>query len=163
MESRIVELYDDTAIARLERRIRRWRTALWALCAGALGLCLGMIARTGTANAARMELAVIGVSTLTGWIVIYGGIFGVTAARRELAHANMLRREERQVVSGGITVTKEQVVIRSSITARRVEVTTDGQIRRLLVCGTRADALAAAGASALHTAHGYVAAYEVTP
>ena len=163
MEPRIVELYDDAAMTRLERRIRRWRTALWALCAGALGLCIGLIARTGTANAARMELAVIGVSTAAGWIVIYCGVFVVTAARRELVHARMLRREARQAVSGEITVTDERVAIRSSITARRVEVNSDGQTRRLLVCESRADALAAAGAAALYTAHGYVAAYEVGP
>ena len=163
MEPRIVELYSDSAMTRLERRIRRWRVLLLALCAGALAVCLGLIARTGTANAARMELAVICVSTAAGWIVIYGGIFVVTAARRELAHANMLRREERQAVSGGVTVTKERVAIRNSITARRVEVNANGQTRRLLVCETRADALAAAGAAVLYTAHSYVAAYEVAP
>lgn len=163
MEPQIVELYDDAAMARLERRIRRWRGALWMLAAGALAVCVGLIARTGTANAARMELAVISVSTLTGWIVIYGGIFIVTAARRELAHANMLRREERETARGAVTVTDERVVIRNSITARWVEVSADGKIRRLLVCETRADDLAAAGAAALYAAHSYVAAYEVGP
>ena len=163
MEPRIVELYDDAAITGLERRIRRWRGALLALCAGALAACVGMIARTGTANAARMELAVIAVSTLAGWIVIYGGTFVVAAARRELAHANMLHREARETVRGAVSVTDERVTIRQSITARRVEVSADGQIRRLLVCETRAAVLAAAGAAALYAAHGYVAAYEVTP
>ena len=163
MESRIVELYDDAAMARLERRIKRWSGLLWTLCAGALAACLGLIARTGTANAARMEWAVIGVSTVAGWIVIYGRIFGVTAARRELAHANMLRRETRQAVSGDVTVTNERVAIRKSITARRVEVNSDGQTRRLLVCETRAEALASAGTATLYTAHSYVAAYEVAP
>ena len=161
MESRIVELYDDASMTRLERRIRRWRVLLWALCAVALGACLWMIARTGTANAARMELAVIGVSTLAGWIVIYGRIFVVTAARRELAHANMLRREARETVRGAVAVTDERVVIRQSIAARWVEVSADGRTRRLLVCESRAGDLAAAGASALYAAHSYVAAYEV--
>ena len=163
MEPQIVELYDDAAITRLERLIRRWSGALWALAAGALAVCVGLIARTGTANAARMELAVIGVSTLTGWIVIYCCIFVVTAARRELAHARMLRREERETVRGAVTVTGERVVIRNSIAARRVEVSADGQIRRLLVCESRTDALAAADTATLYAAHSYVAAYEVRP
>lgn len=163
MESRVVELYDDAAMARLERRIKRWRGLLWVLAALALGLCVGMIVRTGTANAARMELAVICVSTAAGWIAIYGGIFVVTAARRELAHAGMLRREARETARGAVTVTGERVVIRNSITVRWVEVSADGKIRRLLVCESRAAALAAAGATALHAAHGYVAAYEVSP
>ena len=163
MEPQIVELYDDAAMARLERRIRRWRVILCALCAGALGLCIGLIARTGTANAARMELAVIGVSTAAGWVVIYSGMFVVAAARRELAHAGMLRREARETVRGVVTVTGERVAIRKSITARRVEVAADGRTRRLLVCETRAADLGSARAAVLHTVHGYVAAYEVTP
>ena len=110
-----------------------------------------------------MELAVICVSTLAGWIVIYGRTFVVAAARRELAHAGMLRREARETARGAVTVTDERVVIRNSITARRVEVSADGRIRRLLVCESRADDLAAAGAAALYAAHGYVAAYEVRP
>ena len=161
MEPQIVELYDGAAVARLERRIKRWRAALWALAAAALGLCIGLTARTGTANAARMELAVIGVSTAAGWIVIYVAVFVVTAARRELAHARMLRREVRETVRGAVTVTDERVAIRKSITARRVEVSADGKTRRLLVCEGRAGDLAAAGAAVLYTAHGYVAAYEV--
>ena len=163
MEPQIVELYDDAAVTRLERRVRRWRWALRVLGAGALAVCVGLIARTGTANAARMELAVIGVSTLAGWIVIYCGVFVLTAARRELAHAGMLRREERETARGTVTVTGERVVIRNSITARRVEVSAEGKTHRLLVCESRAAALAAAGATALHAAHGYVAAYEVGP
>lgn len=163
MEPQIVELYDDAAMARLERRIRRWRAVLWALGAGALAVCVWMAAHAGTANAARMELAAIGVSTAAGWIVIYGGIFVVTADRRELAHARMLRREPREAVRGAVTVTNERVAIRNSIIARRVEVGADGQTRRLLVCESRADALAAAGICALYAAHSYVAAYEVTP
>ena len=163
MGPQIVELYDGAAMARLERRIKRWRGALLALAAGALAVCLWLIARTGTANAARMELAVVAVSTVAGWVVIYGGIFVVTASRRELAHANMLHQEARETVRGSVTVTNERVVIRQSITARWVEVSADGKVRRLLVCESRAAALAEAGAAALYTAHNYVAAYEVKP
>ena len=163
MDKRIVELYSDAELARLERRIKRWRIALWVLAASALAACVGLTALTDTGNAARMEIAVITVSTLGGWIFIYGRNFVVTAGRRELSHALMLREEERQRVEGTVTVTGERVVIRRSITARRVEVTEGGKTTRLLVCESRAGKLAAAEAVALYTAHGYVAAYEVTP
>ena len=163
MDKRIVELYSDAELARLERRIKRWRIALWVLAAAALAACVGMTALTDTGNAARMETAVIAVSTLAGWIFIYGRNFVVAAGRRELSHALMLREEERQRVEGTVTVTGERVVIRRSITARRVEVTEDGKTTRLLVCESRAGKLAAAGAVALYTAHSYAAAYEVAP
>ena len=44
----------------------------------------------------------------------------------------------------------------------RVEVTGEDETQRLLVCDSRAGALAAANATVLYACHGYVAAYEVT-
>ena len=163
MAGQIIELYSDEDIAQLSRQIKWWRIALWIFAACALAVCLRMIALTGTENAAKMEGMVIAVSTVAGWIVIYCSIFVLTAARRELSHANMLRNEDRQTVRGSVTVTNERLAIVRSITARRVEVSGDGELHRLLVCEKRADALAAAGEAILYTAHGYVAAYEVTP
>ena len=163
MAQQIIELYSEADMTRLSRRIKLWRTALWIFAACALAVCLRMIALTGTENAARMEGLVIAVSTVAGWIIIYCSIFVVTARRRVLSHANMLRNENRQTVRGSVTVTNERVSIIRSITARRVEVSGDGEPRRLLVCEDRADVLAAAGAVVLYTAHGYVAAYEVAP
>lgn len=163
MKEGIVELFDDADLARLRQRIRQ-RRAVNALIAGAaLIACIVLIACTGTRNAARMELATVIISTVAGWIVIYGSVFAVMASKRELRHATMLREEEWEAVSGAVTVTDERVVIRKSITARRVEVRGEKDVRRVLVCESRADALAAAGASAVYTVHGYVAAYEVSP
>ena len=162
MDKRIVELYSDGDLARLEQRTKRWRRILWALALGALAACVAMAAMTVTENAERMELAAIAVSTLAGWVVIYGRIFIVTAGRRELGHAKMLREEERERVEGTVKVTAERFAIRGSITVRRVEVQGPQGTRRLLACESRAQALAASGASALYTAHGYAAAYEVS-
>ena len=157
----MVELYADADLEQLTRQINMRRAAHLALSIAALAACLTMIALTRTGNAARMEGAVIAVSVLAGWIVLYGSLFAVAERRRELGHATMLRREPREAVRGTVAVTDERVVIRKSITARRVEVREGDEIHRLLVCETRAGALAAAGATAVYTVHGYVAAYEV--
>lgn len=162
MKEGIVELYSDADLAQMRQRIKRRRAAHLLVAAVALAACLTMIALTSTENAARMELAVIAVSTLAGWIVIYGSVFVVMAARRELRHATMLREEERQAVSGAVTVTDERVVIRRSIAARRVEVRDGEGTHRMLVCEMRAAEIAALGEATLYTVHGYVAAYEVT-
>ena len=116
----IVELYDDREIARLSRRIRSWTAAIGVLAAAALAVCVTLAALTNTANAGRMELAAIAVSTLAGWVIIYCSLFVVTEGRRELGHARMLREEERERVEGQIAVTKERLIIRKSIRVRRV-------------------------------------------
>lgn len=163
MKREIVELYSDADIARLRQQIKRRRAVHVAVAVLALAACIGLILGTSTRNAARMELMTIIVSTVAGWFVIYGIVFKVTARKRELRHATMLRGEERQAVRGEVVVTDEKVAIWKSITARRVEVRGEGEPERLWVCESRADALAAAGARTLYAAHGYVAAYEVSP
>lgn len=159
----MVELYSDAELARLGTQIRRRRALHGLIAAAALAACIAMIACTSTRNAAQMEMATILVSTVAGWIIIYGSVFAVSARRRELRHATMLHEEAREEVRGAVTVTDERIAIRRSITARRVEVRGEGEVQRLLVCESRAAALAAAGASAVYTVHGYVAAYEVSP
>ena len=163
MAQQIIELYSENDLVRLKQRIKRWQGLLWILAACALAVVLRLISLTGTGNATQMEHAVVAVSTVTGWIIIYCNIFVVTAGRRELSHANMLRNEERKAVQGIVKVTDERVAITRSITARRVEVHDNGGTHLLLVSESRADALAAAGETVLYTAHGFVAAYEVTP
>lgn len=162
MNGNVTELYSDADMARMRRRIKRGQVFLLTLAAAALAVCLGLIAFTDTLNARRMELAVVAVSTIAGWVVIYGGVFVVTRARRELAHAEMLRKEERRKVEGTVTVTDERFTIRKSIPVRRVEVRGEDGTSRLLVCDSRAKALEAVGTAVLYTCHGYVAAYEVT-
>lgn len=161
LEERIIELFSDEDRSLMRQQIKRWRTALWILTVAALASCIVMAALTGTANASQMEFAVVAVSTVVGWIVIYGSIFIVSSKKHELSHAEMLKKEGRKRIDGEFTVTDEKVVIKHSITARKIEVICDGETKRLLVCESRADALKAADATTLYTANGYVAAYEV--
>ena len=163
MTGKIVELYSDADLARLERRVRRWRVGLLVLAAAALIACIVLAATAKTGTAKQMELAAIVVSTLAGWIVIYGSMFIVTAGRRELAHAQMLREEERTRQEGKPALTGQRVRIQKSIVARRIELRGAGPVRTAMVSENRAKALEKAGATAVYTVHGYVAAYEVAP
>ena len=57
MNGTVIELYSDADLARMKKHIKRWRTALLALAAAALAVCVGLAAAAGTLNAQRMELA----------------------------------------------------------------------------------------------------------
>ncbi len=162
MNGQITELYSDADMAGMAGRIKRCKVFCWALALAALAACITMIALTNTANAPRMEGATVAVSTLAGWVVLYVFLFMQTPARRELAHARMLHQEERERVEGAVAVKEERFTIRKSVAVRRVEVTVGDETQRLLVCDSRAGALAAANATVLYACHGYVAAYEVT-
>lgn len=160
MEEHITELYGEAELQGLRRSVKGWIAALCSVSAIALIACIVMAALTNTANADRMELAVIIVNIAVGWLVIYCGTFKAAVKKHELEHALMLGKEERTRIAGTPTVTDQRIVIRRSITARRVEVQGDGEVHRLLVCESRAKALEKAGAVAVYTAHGYIAAFE---
>ncbi len=155
-----LELYSDADMAELKKKLKTLKLVLLAIAAAGLAVCIALAALTNTANAARMELSAVAVSTVTGWVVIYFVLYGVTARRRELGHAEMLRRDERQRVAGRVTVTGEKLRIVRSIPVRRVTVETEEGAKSLLVIESRAEALSRAGAGAVWTANGYVAAYE---
>ncbi len=160
MEQNVAELYTEEDIALLERRMKRLRTALVVLGAAAFAVCVALAALTNARNAGRMELAAVIISTVVGWVCIYGGIFGVSAKKKEIGHARMLRSEPRERIDGSVTVTDERLRIRGSITVRRVEVASETETRRVLVHENRAERLAELPATAVYVAHGYVAAVE---
>ncbi len=165
MTVQIMELYSDSDMSRLGRKVSVWTRTLCGVAAAALAACVIMAATANTANAGRMELGAVATSTVAGWFVIYCGIFVVSRAKRELAHAKMLKQETRERVEGTVTVTRERLAIRKSIIALRVDVAGSAGTKRVLVTEQKGEALAkaaAAGVSAVYTAHGYVAAYEVT-
>ena len=161
MSQKIVELYSEEDMARLERRVKRHRTALIVLGAAALIVCIVLAALANARNASRMELAAVIVITAAGWVCIYDGIFTVSAGKKEIGHANMLRTEPRERIEGPVTVTDEGFRIRGSIAVRRVEAASETGTQRVLVHENRAGRLAGLPAAAVYVAHGYVAAVEV--
>ena len=161
MSRKIVELYSEEDMARLERRVRRHRTALIVLGAAALIACITLATLANIRNAGKLELAAVLVSTVAGWICIYDGVFTVSAGKKEIGHANMLRTEPRERIEGPVTVTDEGFRIRGSIAVRRVETAPETGARKVLVHEDRAKRLAELPVTAVYVAHGYVAAAEV--
>lgn len=164
MPQSIVELYSDEEIERLRRRVRRHTVFVAALAAAALAACIAFAVLANTANAGQMELAAVLTSTLAGWVCIYDGTFIVGAGRKELAHADMLRTEPRTRLAGRVTVGKERLRIRGSVTVRLAEVDTgaeDGP-QKIYVQENHAKLLQNAGVTAVYTAHSYAAAVEVS-
>ncbi len=159
MSENVIELYSDEDVARLRQKIKRWTVGLCILAGIALAVCIAMAAIAGTATADQLEFATIAVSTVAGWVVIYDAIFVVSAKRKELSHAEMLKSEQWERMKGRPVLTGRQVRIKKSIVAKQVELQGSGQ--EVLVCETKAKILEKADAIAVYTAHGYVAAYEV--
>ena len=162
MAQNIVELYPARRLEKLAARRRLVKRLLWALALAALGVCVFLTLRTNTRNIYQMLLACICVSVGAAWIIIYFGIYAVRDTGRELAHAEHLAGEEREIVEGKVTLLKLKVRIRNSVTLRKVRVDTARGPVTLSVDIDKAPRLKKAGPDLrLYVTHGYITAYEV--
>ena len=155
-------IFGEAERQRLRRHHARWRWGMILLAAAALTAILLLILLTDTLSAPRTELAAVAVSTVAGWVVLYGVLFKLLPDRREEAHAAILAGEQPEPVEGTLTLTDQRVQIAGSITARRVEMAGPEGVRRLLVCDSRAAALEKAAPRRVYAVHGYVAGWEET-
>ena len=121
------KLYSPGDIRRLEIRKRRWKAALYIIALGALAVCVTLCFLTRTSNAARMEKAVLVISALAGWLCLYIRRFPVQDAGHEIDHARMLLDGKGEVFCGTVTVTKERLRIKNSITFRTVVLDAPGE------------------------------------
>ena len=154
------ELYTAEELSRLENRIRILRPLLILAGAAALAICILLCCLTNTANAGRMEISVIALSTGAGWILLYLRRFVLVELRHELGNAQMLRDSERETVRGRVEVSAEKLRIRNSIPFRNVTVEEEGKTRRVKVIETKAGDLEKAGKELeLSVANGYAAAF----
>ena len=161
-EHKIVELFPEKQLLRRKRAAEVLRWILIAMAAAALTACIVLTARANTKNIQTMLAWCIGISIVTGWLIIYLYLFVVRQTKRELAHAANLTDGEREAITGKVTVTKRRFRIRNSVTVCQVLVDTGEGIRGAQVDVNRAAQLKKAGQYlTLYTAHGYVAAYEV--
>ena len=136
-------LYSREDIRRLEKKKRLWTAALCIIAGAAFLACVSLCLLTNTANAERMERAVIALSGGAGCVCLYLRRFTVADTRHEIDHARMLLSGEGAVYEGVLTVTKERLRIRNSVTIRLVTLEEDGKPRRLKVIETRTARLAA--------------------
>lgn len=157
----MIELFSRDELARLERR-RKCGVALTiaSLLAGVL-VCAALCRASNVLTEARSEIAVIAVGVLSGWLAVGFWTLMARDAKHEAEHAGMILAGERAAVPGKVTVTRERLRIRGSITIRKVEAADGKTTRKLNVNERKAKALAAAGEGiTLYAVNGYVAAYE---
>ena len=159
----VISLFPPEYLEKLKKRIRIRSTALWILGAAALAVCVTFCCIAGTATYRPLMFWTVGVSTVTGWIIIYQYVFCVRQAKRELAHAvNLGDPEEWEPVEGVMELTKQFFRIRGTVNMRRVKVKTEEEERTLNVCASRSRLLERVGSEVtLYVSHGYIAGYEV--
>ena len=159
---KITELYPADTEARLERQNRTWTILTAAAAALLLAACILLCALTGTANAATMEWRVCLISLIGGWAVIFCYVHFISGGKRELAHYHNLQDQERQEVSGTVTLDPVRFAIRGSITVQDLIIRQNDRERRVHVNAKKTALLPPLPAKLkVYTVHGYAVAWEV--
>ena len=158
----INELYSPGDISRLEKKRRTWRLVFWTIALAALAGCVGLALHAHTANELQMEHAAIVLSAAAGWVDLYIRRFVIVDTRHEITHARMLMEETRQSCEGVLTVTRERLRIKNSVTVRMVQLDDHGSVRRVRVIESKAGVLSGLSGRRvrIYTANGYAAAWE---
>ena len=158
----MTELYPPDTEAVLERRNRIWTILTAAAAVLLFVVCVVLCAMTNTANAAAMELRVCLISLIGGWAVIFCVTHFITGGRRELAHYRNVQNEERQAVSGTVTLDPARIGIRGSITVQTLRIRRGDKEQRVHINAKKTGMLPALPAElTVYTAHGYAVAWEV--
>lgn len=155
----IAPLYSPEDIRRLEKKKRRWTAALYIIAGAALVTCVALCLLTGTANAERMERAVIALSGGAGCVCLYLRRFTVAETRHEIDHARMLLGGKGDEYEGVLSLSEERLRIVNSVAIRLVDLEENGKPHRLKVIETRVPRLASLESRAVRVrvVNGYIA------
>ena len=134
-----------------------------------LGVCVALCLLTGTANAARMELAVCIISAAGGCAVIFVYTHFVSGGRRREKHIRSLLDGEESSVTGLVSMDENRVKIPGSVTVRALKVRRDASdeqtagVPRSATVNVLADKAGLfpplPARLTLYTVHGYVTAF----
>ena len=153
------KLYSPEEIRRLEKKKSRSAAALFIIAGATLAACVCLCLLTHSANARQTETAVYVISAAAGWVCLYIRRFPVKERGREIDHARMLLADGGQEFTGVLTVTKERLRIKNSITIRMVELRENGMEKQLRVIESKVPRLRALEGKAVRvrTVNGYIA------
>lgn len=158
------ELYRPEDLSRLTKQRKIWRVILLTLTALAVGACVLLCCLVNTRNAARMELAVILTSTLSGWALITLRYELVVLARREAEHTANMLAGPRVTRTGTLSLTGDTVRIPGSVRVRRLTLQEGKESCRLSVDASKVKALGELPRQVtVSTVHDFVVAWEDTP
>lgn len=156
-----IELYRPEDLSRLTKQRKIWRVILLTLTALAVGACVLLCCLVTTRNAARMELAVILTSTLSGWVLITLRYELLVLSRREAEHTAHMLAAPRVTRTGTLSFTGDTVRIPNSIRVRRLTLQEGNEVRHLNVNVKRVKALGSLPRQiTVSTVHDFVVAWE---
>ena len=155
------ELYNQDA--QLPERARKKRALIAMLIIGAIGLaaCIVLCALVTRRNIQKIMPLTIGISIVTGWIVItiLHGSYGSASAM--LKHSDLMLREPRKTLKGRFEKTETVRRIRNGMSVRMVRCFEGEHETILSVNGRKADLLPDAFTGTVQTVYDYIVAYEV--
>lgn len=155
-----VELYRTEERDREALREKRAKTAMLAVGAAGLLICAALCCFASRKTVAVLRPVVVGVSILSGWVVIFlsHAVYGEAKAAHK--HDALMLSEPRKTVSGSFEKTGDVRRVRNGVTVRKVRLRAVPRDVLLNLNEEKAAQLPDAFSGTVETVYDFIAAYE---
>lgn len=161
MKKRTLELYNESDLRSLRKRIALWVIAAALAGAAALGYCIFNCVRLRPSIANALLIKTIIASTAGGWIVISLVHFVIAELRNGIRHTEAMLAGEREEVCGAFTVSPEKLYIKNGVPLQTVRVDGDGGSSHINIASDKAARFSQIRTEKVYCVHGFIVACEV--
>jgi len=155
-----VELYRTEERDREALRAKRAKTAMLAVGAAGLVICTALCCFASRKTVAVLRPVVIGVSILSGWIVIFLSHTVYAEAKAAHKHDALMLSEPRTTVTGSFEKTDDVRRVKNGVTVRKVRLQNASRDVLLNISEEKAALLPDAFSGTAETVYDFIAAYE---
>ena len=162
MDRQITELYDEREVEKLRLSNKIWLAFVCVFAAVCLAAGITLCCFTNVRNVQKIMAAVMIITVVSGWFVIYVCVSVIAEHRHEIVHAQNMFEGERTEHIGLLTIDSQKLRIVGSITFVKVKVTDGEKSENLKVNVLKVGKLKNIKERVrLYAVHGYVVAFEV--
>ncbi len=155
-----VELYRTEERDRAALRKKRAKTAMLAVGAAGLVACAVLCCFATRKTVAVLRPVVIGVSILSGWVVIFLSHAVYGEAKAAQTHDELMLSGERITVAGSFEKTDDVRRVKNGVTVRKVRLRSEPRDMLLNLNEEKAALLPDAFSGTVETVYDFIAAYE---
>ena len=134
-------LYSQALLDAWKKRAGKCLVCVAALLLAGLILCVFLCTRVRTGNAGIMLAAVIGISTVAGWLAMLALTFGYVPARAQCGHIVGILQSDTEEFVGEMRVRTEKIHIPKSVDIYSVMLLCDGESKTFYVNAALRDSL----------------------
>ncbi len=159
MENAIRNLYSQTELDKLKKRLTGLRIACIMIACAFLLVCVFLCVKADIVNFKLMLSYAICFSIIGGWIVITIRIAAISNCKNAIKHVSAMLNGEAEKTTGRFEITREHYRIKGGVGMNCVKIY--GEPSQIKIWDKKAALFDSSSAKKVLTVYGFITAYEV--